>query len=175
MLQGIGMLTISQHIVQQECNEYNWKHDHACILHGITQVKYWKNKNSFAAAGWWGNKCCPPPHTHTLTDTHRYSHIHKHTHEKTHIRHSCTVLSRYVMDILVKCTYHTMGCPWTGQPKGWWFVMHKKNHWYMHLLSLPPPLSQSHTQNHTDECVFHIVKCPNKECKSDLWILQHRD
>ena len=42
----------------------------------------------------------------------------------------------------------------------------------MHLLSLPPPLSQSHTQNHTDECVFRTVKCPNKECEVVLLFKQ---
>ena len=57
-----------------------------------------------------------------------------HTHVCTYNTHvqfyPDRAVQRDVMDVLVKCTYHTMGCPWTGQlknwevRKGWWFVMH---------------------------------------------------
>jgi len=28
-------------------------------------------------------------------------------------------VQRDVMNVLVKCVYHTAGCPWTGQLKNW--------------------------------------------------------
>ena len=46
-----------------------------------------------------------------------------HTHVCTYNTHvqfyPDRAVQRDVMDVLVKCTYHTMGCPWTGQLKNW--------------------------------------------------------
>ena len=58
----------------------------------------------------------PPPHTHTHTPTHTCTHTCSHTYTQFYPDRA---VQREVMDVLVKCVYQTIGCPWTGQLKNW--------------------------------------------------------
>ena len=91
-------------------------------------------------------------------------------------------VQRDVMEMLVKCENHSMGCPWTGQLKNWevrregdnvyvgWkgegkdrYVERQHTEVLLSCSSLLPP-----SQNHIDACVFRAVTCPNKGCKAVL-------
>lgn len=48
-------------------------------------------------------------HTHN-------AHVHSHMHTQFYLDRA---VQRDVMNVLVKCDYHIIGCNWTGQLKNW--------------------------------------------------------